>query len=167
MTYKQQILNTITQEIKICQRLYTLLPESMIEYKPQDEMRTTLELLRYLTWCGSSPIEAYVTNDPAQRDSIYDRNYDYAETMQARDFHRHMDEQIERINNYLKDVTDDYLLTKEVELPWRVKRIFGEAILETSLKWLTGYKMQLFLYAKLNGVKLDTGDCWIKPWKAK
>jgi hypothetical protein len=167
MTYKQQIINVLIQEIRICQRLYRLLPAGMLDYKPQDGMRTTLELLRYITWCGSSPIEAYVTNDPSQRDTIYDRNYNYAETMQAADFHKHMDEQIGRIKTYLKNVTDDDLLTKEIELPWRVKSIFGEAILETSLKWLTGYKMQLFLYAKTNGVKLDTGDCWINPWEAE
>jgi hypothetical protein len=164
MTYKEQILNSLTQEIRICQRLYTLLPPGILDYKPQEGMRTALELLQYLTFCGSYSIEAHVTDDPEQRKINIDKNYDYAETMQPEDFLKRMDEQIERINSYLKDVTDEELLTKEVELPWRVKKTMGEAILEVSLKWLTGYKMQLFLYAKMNGAKLDTGDCWIIPY---
>ncbi|MCC7159475.1 MAG: hypothetical protein IT281_08055 [Ignavibacteria bacterium] len=56
---------------------------------------------------------------------------------------------------------DEDLLSKTVLIPWREKMPLGQAIIETSLKWLTGYKMQLYLYLRMNKLEVDTGDCWI------
>ena len=39
--------------------------------------------------------------------------------------------------------------------------MLGEAIIETSIKWLTGYKMQLFMKLKqTSDEKLTTPDLW-------
>ena len=35
----------------------------------------------------------------------------------------------------------------------------GQAITDTIIKWLSGYKNAAFIYMKQNGIKLDTGDC--------
>ncbi len=160
MTHKQQILSTLEKETAICKRLYTLIPAEMLDYTPKEGMRTTLEVLQYLSWCAVSCIEDYMA-EPDKRKSIYNRNEDYGNTMKAEDFPLRMEEQMEKIILLLANVTDDELLTREVLVPWQHPYILGEALIETALKWLTGYKMQLYLYMKLNGVELDTGDCWI------
>lgn len=161
MTHKQQIINTLEKETAICKRLYTMIPNEMMDYSPGYEMRTTLELLRYMTWCSGSCVENYTETDLEIRKGIYGKNEAYGESMMPEEFPARMNEQMEKIKSLLHDVADEELLTKIVQLPWREEMLLGEALIETSVKWLTGYKMQLYLYMKLNGIELDTGDCWI------
>jgi len=166
MNHKEQIISAIEKEIKICQRLYTKLPEGGLKYKPQEGMRDTLELLQTITAWGSSTAETYVCTDPDEKDKIYEKYFGNIEAIKPEDFHKLMNEQLETIKTLLKDVSDDDLLTKPVTVPWGEEMKLGQALLETTLKWLTGYKMQLFLYAKMAGATvLDTGDCWIIPWE--
>jgi hypothetical protein len=52
-------------------------------------------------------------------------------------------------------------MQKEVEMPWKGKMPLGAAIINAPVKWLTTYRMQLFLYLKMNGrPELATGDAW-------
>lgn len=66
-----------------------------------------------------------------------------------------------KITSLLLNISDNDLLTGEVILPWQEPMLLGEALIETSVKWLAAYKMQIYLYMKMNGIDLDTGDCWI------
>lgn len=159
--HKQQILQVLERETAVCKRLFTLIPKEMIDYAPKEGMRTTLELLRYMTWCAGSCVESYMETDAERLKGIYGRNEEYGDTMRFEDFPVRMDEQMTKITMLLDEVTDEILLEKKVNLPWREQMTLGAAIMETSLKWLTGYKMQLFLYMRIYGLEVDTGDCWI------
>lgn len=161
MTHKEQILNTLEKEINVCKRLFTLLTKELYEYKPAEGMRTTVELLRYISWCSGSCLESYFETDPEKLNTVYERNWERGETMKPEEFPARMDEEYEKIRSYFELFEDADLLSKTVTIPWREKMPLGQAILETSLKWLTGYKMQLFLYMRSNGLEIDTGDCWI------
>lgn len=160
-THKQQIINTLQKETDICKRLFTHIPDTMRDYSPGYEMRTTLELLQYLTWNAISCVENFIETELELRKKIYAKYSDYGDTMKWVEFPQRMDEQMAKINEMLGNVTDEELLTREVQLPWRAQMLLGEALLETAVKWMTGYKMQLYLYMKMNGVELHTGDCWI------
>lgn len=162
MTHKEQILKTLEKEIQVCKRLYTILPKELYDYKPVEGMRTTLELLRYLTWCSGSCLESYFETDKERLHTLYERNWEHGETMKAEEFPARMDEEWEKIKRHFEMFTDEDLLSKTVTIPWREQMPLGQAIIETSLKWLTGYKMQLFLYMRMNELEVDTGDCWIK-----
>lgn len=165
MTHKEQIITAIEKEIKVCQRLFTKLPEGALEFRPQEGMRDTLELLRTITGWGVSTVETYVCTDPEEKKKIYNKYFGDLESIKPEDFHAKMDAQIEAIKTLLSSVTDEDLLTKDVTVPWGEDMKLGQALLETSLKWMTGYKMQLFLYAKMAGAKhLHTGDCWITAY---
>lgn len=161
MTYKKQILQVLEKETAICKRLWTLIPQNLLNYAPIEGMRTTIELLQYMTWCSGSCVENYMETDAERLKTLYQRNENYGDTMKFEDFSARMDEQMEKIRNLLAGITDDELLTKKVNLPWRETTTLGEALMETSLKWMTAYKMQLFLYLRMNGLEVDTGDCWI------
>ncbi len=166
MSHKQQILDAVEKEISICKRLYTKLPEGGLNYRPQEGMRSTFELLQTLTAWGSSAAEASICKDPQERKNIYKKYFGNMGEIKPEDFLRLMDKQLETIKTLLKDVSDDDLLAKDVTNLLGEEMKLGQAILETTLKWLTGYKMQLFLYAKMAGAKeLDTGDCWVIPWE--
>lgn len=161
ITQKQQIINVLEKETAICKRLFTLIPPAVYDYAPKLLMRTTYQILQYLTWCAGSSVENYMETDPEKQKGIYGRNSDHGDTMKPEDFPVRMDEQMEKIIMLLEDVSDEDLLTREVILPWQEPMLLGEALIETSVKWLTGYKMQLFLYMKMNDIEVDTGDCWI------
>ena len=161
MTHKQQILNCLEKETAICKRLFTLIPAEMYKYTPIAGMRTTFELLQYLSWNAISCVENYIETDPEKQKENYKRNKDYGLSMKADEFPARMDEQMSKITSLLQYLSDDELLTREVILPWQQPMPLGEALIETSVKWLAAYKMQLYLYMKMNGMDLDTGDCWI------
>jgi hypothetical protein len=103
-----------------------------------------------------------VSENSEETDNIYKKNHEYAVTMKHTDFTGRMDEQMEVIKSLMDNVTDEELTGRNVKLAWGENKILGEAIMETAVKWLSAYKMQLYLYMKMNGVKLDTGDCWIE-----
>ena len=72
-----------------------------------------------------------------------------------------MDEQMATIRDLFDQISEDDLINKEVVYPWGGKAPMGEAIIATSIKFLTGYKLQLFLFIKLcDDQKLTTPDAW-------
>ncbi len=51
-------------------------------------------------------------------------------------------------------------LETETVYPWGEKVKLGRALLEAPLKYLTAYRMQLFLYAKQSGAEVGTANNW-------
>lgn len=77
MTHKQQILNCLEKETAICKRLFTLIPPEIYTYTPLAGMRTTFELLQYLSWNAISCVENYIETDPEKQKGNYIRNRDH------------------------------------------------------------------------------------------
>jgi hypothetical protein len=81
--------------------------------------------------------------------------------MRHEEFLPTMNEQIEVIHKLFARINEEDLLNKEVDYPWGGKAPFGEAIIASSIKFLTGYKLQLFLYIRMcSEQKLGTPDAW-------
>jgi hypothetical protein len=161
MTHKEQLQKALVKELNICKRLFTLLPEGTYDYQPQEGMRTTLRLLRYISFITGTTLEAFNSETVEEGYANYAECEKRAKEMKPEDFPARIDEEIERVNSFMNGINDDELLTREVTQSWGEKDLLGGAIMESALKWITGYKMQLFLYAKMSGAKeLDTGDCW-------
>jgi hypothetical protein len=65
------------------------------------------------------------------------------------------------VEQLFENISEEDLVTKEVDYPWGEKALLGQAIIETNIKWLTAYKLQLFSYIKQNSdEKLVTPDAW-------
>jgi hypothetical protein len=83
--------------------------------------------------------------------------------MPAADFAERMRWQADAVERELRAVPEGDLLHKDMTFPWgeTVKR--AEALI-TPMRWLIGYRMQLFLYLKAAGNhQLGTADCWRVP----
>jgi hypothetical protein len=83
--------------------------------------------------------------------------------MPASDFAARMAWQFDALARELRATPLRELLELEIAFPWgeTVKRADG---LVSPLRWLVGYRMQLFLYLKAAGnVQLATADCWHAP----
>jgi hypothetical protein len=157
MYSKEQLTNSLVHECNVCKHLYTKLPESGHEYRPTPGQRSSVELMRYLAVIGIASIKGFVENS-------WDAWRAYTaevENMTAEEFPAAMDRQIERIRETLGALTDEQLATQEAKLPTGATTNLGAAIIDGSLKWLTAYKMQLFLYAKAAGAhQISTSNCW-------
>jgi hypothetical protein len=161
MTHKENLLNSIEKEVGVIKALHSKITPEMLSYSPYEGMRTTEQILQYLTWCSSSTISYFLMEDKSKAGDIYNKIYQESKTVNYDNFKERIDGELLKIKELFEQFTEEDLLSKEVLLPWQQPMILGQAIMDTVIKWLAGYKMQLFIYMKQNGIKLDTGDCWI------
>jgi len=126
-------------------------------------MRSTEELLRYLLTAGAATLNYFTMEQ--NRENLRASFGLYKEKMggtEIADFPQLMDEQMREIEEFFKNISDEDLHTKQVMMPWGEFMTLERGIIEGPLKWFAGYKMQLFLYAKMAGNSaINTGDCWV------
>ena len=88
---------------------------------------------------------------------IIDRNKE----MKPESFPAEMQKQKTEIERYFAEVDEKKLETQEASLPGAGKVPLQIALLNGPLKWLTGYKLQLFNYAKAAGNEsIGTANAW-------
>lgn len=156
MSAKQAILDAMIRECKSCIHLATYLTPQSLEYRPSPKQRSTLELLRYLRVCGIATAVSVI-------DGNWDRYEEYekkAETMTAAQFEPEMREQIRQLQQLFQEVSDSDWNTKTSKAPWGATLDMTHAMIELPLKFLTAYRMQLFLYAKTAKPELTTKENW-------
>ena len=157
MITKSGFLEMCRREAGICRHLHGKIDESKLEWKPGENMRTTLELLRYLTYTGIAPAQATVENDWETAKGWADK----AKDMTAAEFPARMDDQVRHLEKLLEPIPDDDLMNREVALPWGENTTLGGALVATTLRFLAAYRMQLFLYVKASGVSdIGPANCW-------
>ncbi len=158
---KEFLLNNIIKEMKIIRRLSTKIPASQIDFRPKEGMRSSLELLQYLSFCGTGTIRYWYRNDTSDFKTYFGALREHAHTITHQNFISEMDAQIKLVKELFENISEKDILTKEVDYPWGEKAMLGEAIIATNIKWLTAYKMQLFINLKLSSEeKLTTPDLW-------
>ena len=159
--YKQHLLNNIEKEINICRRLYTKIPRGQMNFRPKEGLRSILELLQYLGIIGSVMPGYWLKKDDTDFNTFFGTLDKAAKTMPHEQFPTAMEEQMATIRDLFNQISEDDLMSKELVYPWGGKAPMGEAIMATSIKFLTGYKLQLFLFIKLcDDQKLATADAW-------
>lgn len=158
MFTKEQFLKSVEQEVHICKHLFGKNAEKYLDYKPTENQRTVLELLQYLTACAKVPTKALVNNDW----SIIQDEMAASKQMSADQFCETMDKQVEEVKAMVADISEDDLLNRDAELPMGGSMKLGEALVNFTLKFLTAYRMQLFLYLKQNGeTELKSANLWM------
>lgn len=161
--FKQFLLNSIIKEMKIVKRLSTKIPADQIDFRPKEGIRSTLELLQYISYSATGMLQYWYRKDDSDFRTFYAGLTAHSKTITPENFIAEMDRQMELVTKLFENITEEDLLTKEVDYPWGEKAPLGQAILETCIKWITGYKMQLFLKLKLStDEKLTTPDLWRK-----
>lgn len=159
--YKQHLLNNIEKEMKICKRLYTKIRVTQMHFRPMDGVRSILELLQYLTIIGELMPTYWLQKKDTNFRSFFESKISMSKKMQSENFLSAMDEQIKRIHQLFDQINEEDLHEKEVNYPWAGSLPLGEALTDTSIKWLSAYKLQLFYLIKLSGnLQLATPDAW-------
>ena len=159
---KEILRDSIIKELRLIKRLSTKVPIGQEQFRLKENMRSIIELLQYLSGCGTGMLRFWYSDETEPRpflvklrDSQPIVTLENAETI--------FENEIALVNELFDKITDEDLAFKEVVYPWGAKDLLGVAILETSIKWLTGYKMQLFLAIKMvSDEALSTPDLWRK-----
>lgn len=152
-----QLAQSLARECDIIVHLFSKISPEAYDYQPSAEQRTTLQLLRYVAICASAGIHCMVHKD-------WKRFAEYRERVQempAAEFPAAMERQKQEILDFFASTPEEVLRTQETIMPFGTVLPLGLGILEGPLKWLTAYKMQLFLYAKASGAtQLKTSNLW-------
>ncbi len=160
--YKQHLLNNIEKEINICRRLYTRILPDQMDFRPKEGVRSTLELLQYLSVIIEAMPKYWLEKHDMDFNTFYASTMNASKEIPHEEFQSAMEKQMGRIKDLFGQINEEDLLQREVEYPWGGKAPLGEAIIATSIKWAAAYKLQLFLFIKLSqDTSLATGDAWM------
>ena len=160
--YKQHLFNNIEKEINICRRLYTRIPPDQMDFRPKEGIRSILEILQYLGFIGSYMLSYWLKKDDTDFNTFFGTKSIAAKAMPHEQFLTVMDEQMALIKDLFNQISEEDLFRKEITYPWGGKAPLGEGIIATSIKWLSAYKLQMFLFIKLSDdQKLTTADAWV------
>jgi hypothetical protein len=158
MITREELIESMVHEINVAKFIGSKLPAGRMNWRPTPKQRSVLELMQYLTRAGLGFTLTLVNGNRDHADAMIKK----AETITPLSFARAMDEQAAQIRKTLGAVSNSRLVNDRVSLPWGGPPMsLGAAILNSSLKFLTAYRMQLFLYAKqLGREELGTAQAW-------
>lgn len=160
----EDFIATWRKESRICINLFGKMPAGGLDYRPTPGQRSTLELLRYLSFGPYNGLTKILAGD-------WSHGRPTAEVtagMPASDFPERMAWQVEAAALALRSVPVTALDAETILFPWGETARKAEGLVNYPLRWLIGYRMQLFLYLKSAGAHdLNTADCWRLPAPAK
>ncbi len=157
MFSKEEFLATVEEETQICLHLASRLGEGDFDFRPAASVRSTLELMRYMTYTGVGPLDCMLAGDWSR----IQQRIAGAEGMGGAEFSERMEAQLAEMKALLADLDEAEIARRRVQLPWGVELPLGNALVTVCLRFLTAYRMQLFLHAKLCGHdELSTMNCW-------
>jgi hypothetical protein len=158
MITKQEILSSIRDEINITKHLASKLKKKHLKYKPNEKQRSMLELLQYLSYCGHVATSFVINGNWDE----YEKLSAKANKVNLSNFASSMDLQMKNIEKLLKKFNDKSLGKRKSKTPWGAPQNAGLGLANTTLKFLSCYRMQLFLYMKAVGFsELNYSNCWI------
>lgn len=158
MLSPEAFLDACAHETRVVLHLATKVSPDAYGWRPTPKQRSVLELLRYLTTCAIVPARAMVTGSWAHADAAEAA----ADTLAPSAFPWAMQRQLDELRALVRAVPAPDFATREATLPWGTKTRLGPALVDTVLKTLVAYRMQLFLYAKAAGNPgLGPANCWV------
>lgn len=154
MITKEQYIKSFVKELEIIKHLAEKITPEMLDYRPTEKQRSTLELMQYLGHISVTAIMSFL--DPVKND--YMELAKAKDTITPENFISKIDEQIKVVTEQINLLTSDEL-EKEASFFGMSEKLSMHLL--NALKWITAYKMQLFLYIKANGVShIGTSNVW-------
>ena len=156
MITRAQLAASMVHECNVSIHLVEKLSPAARGYRPTPGQRTTEELLGYLSICGIAGTRSMAEGNW----KIFSEYREQVKDMTVEAFPAAMARQRDELTAFF-DQADDALMAKEAGVPGGGKMPLDAAIMNGPLKRLTGYKLQLFLYAKATGAAaIGTTNAW-------
>lgn len=156
----EHFIASFEKETIQCLRMFDKIPPGGLDYRPTAGQRSTLELLRYLSFGPYNGVRRILIGDFSHGRPAAEVTRDWP----ASDFPRNMRWQADETARLVRSADPNDLLHKEIAFPWGDTLKRGQALVTYPLNWLSSYRMQLFLYLKAAGAtQLSTPDLWHLP----
>jgi hypothetical protein len=153
----ESYIHSFATETAICIRLFAKMPPGGLDYRPTPGQRSTLELLRYLTVGPGNGVRRILAGDW----SLGRPAAEATKEMPPSDFPRNLLAQSDAVARLLRAADPTALDRDTFTFPWGEVATKGDGLVNHPLKWLVGYRMQLYLYLKAAGAKdLATKHLW-------
>ncbi len=161
---KKELTDWMVAELKICKRLCRKFPKSKFNYRPAKGMRSATELLRYISFCGTECTRILLLDSfKTQNWGPYMAAEKKAKTLKPSQFPAAIDRQIGDLRRLIAKISDRDFTQRKIAMPMGPALPLNQAIAASAARFVSGYRMQLYLYAKASGAKkLGTADCWFK-----
>ncbi len=162
---KDALLNSLVKEMLIVKRLSTKISPEFAEFRPKEGVRSNIELCRYLCTADTSILGFWLKTDDRDFKTYFTALSASTHHLTLAEIPAAMDTQIELAKTLFASIKEEDLSTMQVHLPWDPSNSFNlmQGIIDTGIKWMTAYKLQLFLNIKMNSTEvLNTGDAWRK-----
>jgi len=154
---KQELIDSLQNEVRILLHLCTKIEPSMVDYRPTPGQRSTIEWLKYLAIMGPVCVQSALSGSFDQilwmdrQKALADK--DFAATVAA------ISTVPDEYAKLLKDLPDD-AFQKEIEMFGR-KSSMGAFLVNTVLGAYAAYRTQIFCYLKSCGRhELNTMNLW-------
>jgi len=154
---KQELIDSLQNEVRILQHLCTKIDASVIDYRPTPKQRSTIELLRYLTNMGPELVKAAKTGtfDPASWTEA-------SKAAEARDFDQTVKALATQHDTYaalIGPMSEDEF--KQTINMFGTPMSRGSFLVNLVLSGHAAYRTQIFLYLKACGrEELGTSNLW-------
>lgn len=150
-------LSTIERETQVSIHLASKLDPAQLDFRLGEKLRSTEELLRYLTVCAIVPVACCIDDDwSAARDRVA-----AAETVTLENFAESMEAQRREVAERVSALSSDDF-ARSTRLPWGDTQPLGAALVDTAVRFFSAYRFQLFLHAKAAGrTELSTMNAWL------
>jgi hypothetical protein len=156
MYNKQNFINAVSNEFRILKHLAGKIPAGTLGYKPTEGQRTTLELLQYLSGSTVVSIKAILANDTTLFAALSERNKETT----LENFSSVLDEREVEFKEVMDKFTDEEL-AKVINMHGQGEKTKGAYLIDSALRNLSAYKMQLFLYIKASGnTAINSSNLW-------
>jgi len=154
---KEELISSLQNEVRILQHLCTKIEPSMVDYRPTPKQRSTIELLRYLSYMGPMLVKFAKSGsfDPAAWTAA-------KVAADARDFDQTLASLAEQRDLYARELggMSDADFRGEIEMFGR-KTTRGAFLVNMVLCGYAAYRTQLFCYLKACGrEELNTMNLW-------
>lgn len=161
MLTKQEFISQITHEINTIKHLYTKIPAGSMDWRPLEDMRSARELLQYLAFIGYGHIELYTKQSASPEEALANvrARGTTAKDLKVEDFPAAMDKELALFVTSVSEIPDEEYATRKATDFSGAKVLIPEGLLN-SLKTFVAYRHQLFLYARMNGAKINTVNNW-------
>jgi hypothetical protein len=156
---RSELLASLQKEVRILLHLATKIDRSKLDYRPTPKQRSTLELLKYLSYMGPMLVR-YAKQEPLDA-AVWG---DVVKAAEARDFDQTLEAIAAHHDTYtalVADTTDDAFRAEVVGFDG-AKTSCGAFMVTHVLGQCAAYRMQLFMYLKACGrEELNTMNLWV------
>jgi hypothetical protein len=162
MSIKESLLNSCLHDLTICQHIHTKFEPKNANWRPRENMRSTLELMQYLSYIGKALTRHFVNppEDRAQaRDGYIAASKWSGEAVTFANFTEMIEREKEEIRQLLSALTDADLQRITYHPFSQAESTLFDALLTVG-KYVCAYRHQLFLYAKMCGATVNTRNNW-------